>query len=33
VLQQAIRAMHSAIEVEIGAALDIVPGFNSLDGD
>ncbi|MDT8854910.1 imelysin family protein [Paracoccaceae bacterium Fryx2] len=33
VLQQSVRAMHSAIEVEIGAALDIVPGFNSLDGD
>lgn len=33
VLQQAVRAMHAAIEVEIGAALNIVPGFNSLDGD
>lgn len=33
VLQQAVRAMHQALEVEIGAALGITPGFNSQDGD
>lgn len=33
VLQQAVRAMRAAIEVEIGDALGIAPGFNSQDGD
>lgn len=33
ILQQAVRAMKDAIEVEIGDALGIVVGFNSQDGD
>ncbi len=33
VLQQAVRAMRSAIEVEIGDALGIAAGFNAQDGD
>lgn len=33
VLQQAVRALQSAIETEIGAPLGITPGFNSQDGD
>ncbi len=33
VLQQAVQAMRTAIEAEIGAPLGIAPGFNSQDGD
>jgi predicted lipoprotein len=33
VLQQAVRATLGAIEIEIGTALDLAPGFNSQDGD
>jgi hypothetical protein len=32
-LQQAVRAMRTAIEAEIGVPLGIAPGFNSQDGD
>ncbi len=33
VVQQAVRALRASIEAEVGAALGITPGFNSLDGD
>ncbi|OSP55928.1 imelysin family protein [Pseudoruegeria sp. SK021] len=33
VLQQRVRALYGAIEIEIGAPLGITPGFNSQDGD
>jgi predicted lipoprotein len=33
VLQQAVRATLGAIEIEIGTALGLAPGFNSQDGD
>ncbi|MFP4274583.1 MAG: imelysin family protein [Paracoccaceae bacterium] len=33
VLQQSVRSLHRAIEVEIGAPLGIAPGFNAQDGD
>ncbi|WP_306151298.1 imelysin family protein [Roseovarius sp. MMSF_3281] len=33
VLQQAIRSLNEAIQIEVGARLGIAPGFNSQDGD
>ncbi|MCB1397168.1 MAG: imelysin family protein [Rhodobacter sp.] len=32
-LQQAVRAVRAALEIEIGERLGIAPGFNSQDGD
>ncbi|WP_109464652.1 imelysin family protein [Albibacillus kandeliae] len=33
VLQQAVRAVKDAVEIEIGVPMGITPGFNSQDGD
>ena len=33
IVQQQVRALHDAIEQEIGVPLGLTPGFNSQDGD
>jgi len=33
IVQQALRGLHDALEIEIGTTMGLTPGFNSLDGD